>query len=307
MPVPSLYTLAKTRLIYNIALLTDIGDLPFSFLAPIIRQIQNPDQLAELESNCPQILGETGDIWLRFIKRDIPNWETKPHEPRDPRNWGKVYRKLKRAAEEEIREAEERLKEQMNALKKGREGNQTKIVPAQVGYDPAARRKGFGSATSSWGSRGPAPPAKTGKAVLDKLRRGRYDTMLAKPGAAQMPAHILAQRRGVVHQAPERLLRMKEAENSDKMVVSKGASAMVAARATAGPSSSPNPNIRSTTYGERERLTASSNTERPQRATLPPGQTFHAPKLPPADTGPAPAKRKRSEPNMFMTPKRRRP
>jgi elongin-A len=89
MPVASLFELARQRLIKNIDMLRDVGDLPYSFLQPVLRFVQSPDQLLELEANCPQLLGETGEIWLRFIKRDIPDWEKKPHEPRDPRNWRK--------------------------------------------------------------------------------------------------------------------------------------------------------------------------------------------------------------------------
>ncbi|KAJ8111886.1 hypothetical protein OPT61_g5632 [Boeremia exigua] len=121
MPVSSLYELARQRLIKNIDMLTDIGDIPFSFLEPVLRHIQNPAQLQELEENCPQIQGETGEIWKRYIRRDIPNWDKKPHTPRDPKKWSMVYRKLMRDAEKEKLEQEAQLKQHFKQLEAGRE------------------------------------------------------------------------------------------------------------------------------------------------------------------------------------------
>ena len=46
----------------------------------------------ELEKRCPQIAGEDIEIWRKFIKRDILNWEKKLQEPSNPKSWSKVYR-----------------------------------------------------------------------------------------------------------------------------------------------------------------------------------------------------------------------
>jgi elongin-A len=299
MPAPTLYNLAKTRLIQNITLLTDIGDLPYSFLAPILRHIQNPAQLALLETTCPQLLGETGEIWLRFIKRDIPNWEHKPHSPKDPKNWSKVYKKLVKEAEREKLEAQEQLKQQMAALNEKR-SNKTQIIEGNVGVNHAARARARGS--SSWGERSGAP-AKTGKAAFDKLRRGMFDQKMARPKAALLPAHLLAQRRGMVKQAPERLVRMNEIEASARsMVVSKGAAVSVGARnptlhTSEGPPF-PKPIIR--------QRSAASPDAPPQRPHLPAGQQFSAPKIRPQAAAPqAGQKRRREEPNLFHQQKRR--
>ncbi|KAF2011999.1 hypothetical protein BU24DRAFT_425821 [Aaosphaeria arxii CBS 175.79] len=288
MPVPSLYELAKTRLIQNVHLLTDISDLPYDFLAPILRNIQNPSQLLELEANSPQIVGETGEIWLRFIKRDIPNWDKKTITPRDPRNWSKAYRKLKREAEREREEDEEKLKQQMRALQQNRQGNQTKIIESRVPLDPSARSRGFafgsrgGGGGGGWGSGsgwGSGAPTKTGKVAFDKLRRGIFDQKRAAPKAAMMPAHVLAQRRGTVAQAPARMLRL--AENQQ------------------GAPSSSRP------QQQRPQESSNAGADRPQRPTLQ-GRSFNAPK-PHAQPPPVQpqGKRKREEPNMFMQRKKR--
>ncbi|ORY15971.1 RNA polymerase II transcription factor SIII subunit A-domain-containing protein [Clohesyomyces aquaticus] len=308
MPVPSLYEIARKRIITNISLLTDIGDLPYSFLAPVLKHIQNPSQLLELETTCPQLLGETGEIWLRFIKRDIPNWDRKPHQPRNPENWSKVYRKLKRDAEREQEEQEEALREQMRALQKDRSENKTTIVNASVNYNPAVRRRGAGG-SSSWGtSTGPPPPPKTGKAVLDKLKRGMFDQKMARPKATHIPAHLLEERRGKVAQAPERLLRLNEGEpksasmnvprrSSQSVLGLRNPHPVVQRRAQTSPQPQPQPSSSSSSATPQTKLV---------RTSLPADKHFSAPKLhAPSTTGAAPQKRKREEANPFMPKKRK--
>lgn len=302
------------RTIQNIGMLTDIGDLPYSFLAPILRHIQNPQQLIELEENCPQILGETAEIWLRFIKRDIPNWEAKPHQPRDDKNWSKVYKKLKKDAEREKADQEEALKEQMRALQQNRAGNQTLIVEGRTGYDPAARKWGYGSrgtggggrSGSSWGD--PAAPKKTGKVIFDKLRRGVYDSKQARPKATQMPAHLLQERKGVVREAPARLVRMNENEGPKKMVISRQASASVVGR-----NGIPHPTMRKPITSRpvpqpQQSVPTPTPEKKIQRASLPAGQHFTAPKLTVqnSDAVRPPKRRREVAPSLFHNLKKRK-
>ncbi|KAF2195679.1 hypothetical protein K469DRAFT_699275 [Zopfia rhizophila CBS 207.26] len=299
MPAPSLYDIAKTRILQNIHMLTDIGDLPYTFLRPILLKLQNPAQLAELETNCPQIVGETGEIWLKFIKRDIPNWDKKPHQPRDERNWGKVYRKLKRDAEMEKEKQEEELRNAMRALQKDRQENTTTIVNARVGYDPAARRKNFGSRGGvGWGSSG--QPAKTGRAALDKLKRSMFDQRQARPPATQIPAHILEERKGKVITAPERMIRMNENE-STKMLVPRRAS--ISAAPSSSTSTTHNPQSANRTVS---RPQPQQSPEKVGRTSLPMDRQFNAPKIQREGISAVPGvKRKRDDVNPFMPKKRR--
>ncbi|KAF2640145.1 hypothetical protein P280DRAFT_401443 [Massarina eburnea CBS 473.64] len=282
MPVQTLFDLAKRRLISNINMLDDIGDLPYVFLAPVLRHLQNPDQLAELEAKCPQLLGETGEIWQRFIKRDIADYEKKPHEPRDPKNWSKVYRKLRKDSEKEEEVQKEVLRQQVQALQNNRKSNQTTITEGRTGQVPSRTRKGFAfGGGSSWGSSG--APRQTGKAAFDKLRRGIFDQKQARPKASMMPAHVLAERKRTVQQAPARMMRQAEAQVSEapqRMVLSKAASASVTAR-KAPPPITNRPNI---TSRPMPRPTAASPPS-PQRPLV---------------------KRKRED-RIFHEPKRRRP
>lgn len=292
MPAPTLYDLAKKRLVQNIHMLEDVGDLPYAFLAPILRHVQIPEQLVELETNCPQLLGETGEIWLKLIKRDIPGWESKPHQPRDPKHWCKVYKKLKRDAEKDEEAQQEALKQKLQALQKDRKGHQTTILEGKVGI-PTQRRSGWGG-PGSWGV--PAAPAKTGKVAFDKLRRGMFDLGRARPKASMMPQHILNERKRTVAQAPARLVRMQEAEAPKRMLISKGASASIAGSSnTKGPviKQRPMPQI------------SDAAPERAERPRLPTGQQFSAPK--PSQAPPSqPPKRPRTEHSVLVAPKRRK-
>ncbi|PSN67586.1 hypothetical protein BS50DRAFT_572668 [Corynespora cassiicola Philippines] len=311
MPAPSLKELARTRLIQNVHMLTDIGDLPFHFLAPVLRHIQNPDQLMELEKNCPQIVGQTGDLWLRFIKRDIPDWEKKKHAPQNPDNWSRLYRKMVKDAEKEKEEQEAALRETMRALQKNRAGNQTSIIEANTrpGYDPAGRRRpptfrtgGGGGGGSSWGT--PGAPTKSGKAVFDKLRRGIFDQKQARPKATQMPAHLLAERKGIVRQAPARLVRMTEGEPK-RMAISKGASASLAGGEAPPPMHRPRITTRPAPAPQQQNHTGAAA---PKPSSLPAGQQFNVPKLQSQQAGSAGPQRKRvrEEPSIFHQQKRRR-
>ncbi|KAF1963857.1 hypothetical protein CC80DRAFT_487148 [Byssothecium circinans] len=304
MPAQPLFDLAKRRLISNVHMLDDIGDLPYDFLAPVLRHLQNPDQLAQLEANCPQLLGQTGEIWLKFIRRDIPDYVKKPHEPRDPKNWSKVYRKLKKDSEKEEEVQKEALRQQVQALQNNRKGAQTVIVEGRVGNTPSARRKGFafGGGSSSWGGSG--APRQTGKVAFDKLRRGIFDQKQARPKAAMMPAHVLAERKRTVTQAPARMVRQAEHtqvnEVPPRMMLSKAASSAVASRDAAPPATSQS-RITSRPLA-RPSGSAPSNA---QRARLPEGQQFSAPKLQPQR--PAAKRRAEETPKLFHEPKRRKP
>jgi elongin-A len=302
MPVPSLFELARQRLIKNIDMLNDVGDLPYSFLQPVIRFIQNPAQLQELETNCPQLVGETGDIWLRFIKRDIPNWEQKPHEPQNPKHWGKVYRKLKKDAEKEKQDDAEALKQQMRALQQDRAQNKTLIVDSKLGYGAGSSKIFTGRSTSSWGAPSGAP-IKTGKVAMDKLKRGMFDRNRERPKASHLPAHILEQRKTTITKAPARMVRMAQHEAPKSMAISKQASAAVTKK--------PEPQASASTPKTRPHIThrpvPQQSNAPPIRTSLPADRQFTAPRLKPsAEPGAAPPpKRKRVEYSMFQPKKRK--
>jgi elongin-A len=246
------------------------------------------------------VQGETGEIWLRLIKRDIPDWDKKPHTPRDPKNWHKVYRKLKKEAQKEKEDQQNALKEQMRALQKDRAQNKTTIVSSNVGYGARSSRIfGLGS-SSGWGASSGAP-AKTGKEAIDKLKRGMFDYKRERPRAANMPTHLLAQRKTQqVRAAPARMVRMAEQEGPRNMVVSKQAAASVVRRPEPLPEAK-RPHI---THRPLPQQSAGA----PPRPSLPAGQQFTAPRLKTADAQPAAQalKKRKETSSMFHKPKRRK-
>ncbi|KAF3010890.1 hypothetical protein E8E13_009690 [Curvularia kusanoi] len=301
MPAASLYELAKQRLIKNIDMLTDIGDIPFSFLEPVLRHIQNPTQLQELEENCPQIQGETKEIWKKYIRRDVPDWDKKQNTPRNDKNWSKVYRKLMRDAEKEKLDQENQLKEQMKALQAGRDVNKTVIMTTSKSYGRTGGHWSTGSGRDYGRS---APPAKTGKVAMDKLKRGMFDRNQARTKAIQTPQHQLEMKKRMVSAIPERLVRMAQKEAPQTMVLSKQASASAAEKRVPKPAAS-HPNIK-------HRPAVASSSQQavpPSRPSLPAGQQFSAPKLKPTAHGIGAAtapKRKREGSSMFQPTKQRR-
>jgi len=92
----------------------------------------------QLETNSPQLIGRDGEIWLKFIERDIPNWEAKPHQPSNPKNWWKVYRKLKQEAQDDMAQDAEKLKAAFANIKDEKEQNLAQLktrreLPRQPG------------------------------------------------------------------------------------------------------------------------------------------------------------------------------
>lgn len=294
MPAQSLKRLATQQMIKNIHLLYDVGDIPFYFLEPVLRCIENPDQLRDLEENCPQLKGETADIWLRMIQRDIPNWETRRYKPANPESWSKAYRKLKKDSEDEKKAQEDALKQQMKAIQKDRESTKTMIFDSKVGYGARSNIIHNGGTSRGWGLVG--APAKTGKVVMDKLKRGMFDYKRERPNTAKMPSHLLAQRRfNQVQTVPERLVRIAQNERPQQMVVSKQAAASVSRKAN------PTPFMDKPNITRRPVIQARTASPAP---SLPRDQQFTVPKRKAPESGAAgtaaPAKRfRREEASLF--------
>ena len=127
MPVESLADSALRACTKNIQRLFDIGECPYDLLRPALLKITSPEQLRQLELNCPQLVGRDGEIWLNLIKRDVPGWESKPHEPRDPKNWWKVYRKLREEARNDMSQGAKKLQAAFANINVEKEQNLTQL------------------------------------------------------------------------------------------------------------------------------------------------------------------------------------
>ncbi|KAL9099659.1 MAG: hypothetical protein Q9163_004872 [Psora crenata] len=132
MPVQSLSHMARRACIKNIRQITDVGDAPYSVVRPVLIRIENPEHLRQIEEKSPQICGPDAEIWRELIKRDIPNWDTKPHEPKNPMSWYKVYRKLLKESKMEVDQDAQLLKATLDGIKSKQARNTAKQVELNV-------------------------------------------------------------------------------------------------------------------------------------------------------------------------------
>ncbi|KAL9034410.1 MAG: hypothetical protein Q9214_007055, partial [Letrouitia sp. 1 TL-2023] len=128
MPVRSLKDVCYRALGKGIDYLTDVGEIPYQMLRPALIKIENPQQLKLLESISPQLIGADEEIWRSFIKRDIPKWQDKIYEPKNPKHWWKVYETLAASLKQELDDSAEQLKARMKDLKAQKDTRQSKIV-----------------------------------------------------------------------------------------------------------------------------------------------------------------------------------
>lgn len=200
MPAARLFDMAMKRCIRGAAEIDDVGDLPYTIVKPILKQVKNAAQLAALEKNSPHLIGETAGLWRDFIVRDIPKKlrDEYDYEPRDPKNWYNVWKKLKRQADKRARETAEATIKNLKALKEDKEEN---VMAEMKGVWLPNRR---GTTT--------APPRPGGSTLLSNLRREAQK----KKGPVKVPTRWGgAAPRTVVTHAP---MSMLENHNATKEI-----------------------------------------------------------------------------------------
>ncbi|CAL5874812.1 uncharacterized protein PFLUO_LOCUS9114 [Penicillium psychrofluorescens] len=127
MLVPSLRQLATATAIRNVRLLRDLGDLPYPLVRPILLKVDNPEQLHCIEQQSPQVANDTEELWLEFIKRDIPQWETYDL-PRHSDHWYELYCDLREQAQRAVDEDAEKMKLALDGLNSQKARLTPKIV-----------------------------------------------------------------------------------------------------------------------------------------------------------------------------------
>lgn len=213
MAPPSLLSMAQRSCIRNIAGLQDVGDVAYELIRPVLKRIDNPQQLRNIEIASPQIADADAELWRAFIARDIPNWEEKIMEPKNPRSWWKVYRKLIREERRAKEEQEEQLMATMMGLDKQKEANQAqivhKVIPQPGGH------KAFADGVpnhnvNSWGQ--PKQPslqnAKRGKDILNAIRKQSSNAQQQRGFSQTQPAKaMLPGAKSQIARAPEGMVR----------------------------------------------------------------------------------------------------
>lgn len=129
MPPKSLMALCYATVRKHIDELDYVSTLPYwKIKDPILVHVKNPSQLAVIEENSPQIVGEDSELWEAMCKRDfmVP-MKRDPREPENPRAWRQVYEYY--AEEERKKEALalEQLGASLAGLSKMKMANKTSI------------------------------------------------------------------------------------------------------------------------------------------------------------------------------------
>lgn len=188
MPVDSLLDMSLRACTKITKRITDIGGLPYSVARPFLLKVDSPEQLHTLEQNCEQIVGHDAEIWLALIRRDIPNWESKKHEPKDPKDWWEVYRNLKQEALLEMDAGADKLKA---ALNDKNDKQLAEIKPLKALAKPRGpnlqARVAYGYQSGRTGSKG---SSKLG--VLEKIKKEAREAKAARAIAEQQMKRRMA-------------------------------------------------------------------------------------------------------------------
>ncbi|KAJ5621299.1 hypothetical protein N7528_006082 [Penicillium herquei] len=198
MPAPSLLQLAMATAIRNVKFLDDLGGLPYFLARPLLQKIDNPEKLHALEVRSPHLAKKDKEIWLEFIKRDIPKWE-RYELPEETDKWYEVYCDLREAVQREIDADAEKMMMALNGIKSERDRLTPKIVAAPKGKGGHRMRP-----TSSARFSGPRPDfsSSVGK------RKQNIFTPQRRNNALAMPTKKLNSRASQVKQAPRSLIEI---------------------------------------------------------------------------------------------------
>jgi hypothetical protein len=149
------------------------------------------------------------------MRRDIPDYELKPHVPKNPTSWYKVYKKLKNEASKAAADAEAVLKATLSGIKSMKEENLAEVVSTERGnalYSsinaPGPSRRGrimYNYMSGRTGSKGA-----NRMTLMEKIRK---EAKSAKTGVMGRPMHELQKKHNGVVKAPaqfvEDVKRMK--------------------------------------------------------------------------------------------------
>ena len=217
MPVASLYSLAKRACIRNIANITDIGDVPYEYVRPVLLKLTNPKQLRDLEKANPQLVGADSELWHEFVKRDVENGEQKIAQFDVPASY-KMWRKLTKEERDAMDRDAEELAKQMQSIKNATAQRTSKVIEAsklpklpRLGGMRVEKGRGGGPIRHSSGdpstlsfTSGSKTKTLTGQGVISKARREAREMSLfsAKKSVLSVPTHQLGNKASFVSAAP---------------------------------------------------------------------------------------------------------
>ncbi|KAI9886238.1 MAG: hypothetical protein M1823_001973 [Watsoniomyces obsoletus] len=187
----------------NVSSINSVGDIPYPLIRGLLAKIESPYQLHKIEQNSPHLVGETDELWIAFIRRDIPDyaeggkygeWKKVSGE------WWDLYKKLKDELEETRKAQADVLKAKLEDITAAKATRTVKVLDAAAAAALAKRvapttprgsgtMKGVGSSSvAAGGTNGSHPSQGKGSAFLVKARKD-----LARRAGALTPAMVIAQ------------------------------------------------------------------------------------------------------------------
>ncbi|KAL1991050.1 hypothetical protein VTN49DRAFT_5554 [Thermomyces lanuginosus] len=136
MPAASLLAMSTRAAAQNVKNLVDIGNMPYSLVRPILSKVESPAQLRAIELQSPHIMEEDRELWIEFIKRDIPQWE-RFELPEKSNCWYDIYRDLLEQVQREVEEDAIQLKLAVDEINSKRANSGSKFL----GENPQAGKR----------------------------------------------------------------------------------------------------------------------------------------------------------------------
>ncbi|CRG90480.1 Phenol 2-monooxygenase [Talaromyces islandicus] len=286
------------------ACLKDVGSMPYSVIRPILLKVESPAQLREIEKNSPHIMEDDRELWISFIKRDVPRWE-QYELPKEPPSWYDIYTDLVEQVQREVEEDALRLKKAVDKI----DSQKSSIFVKDSNFLPQRRRGWKTFQTRS-------EPKKTSIFNSKRNKALAVPTHRLNSGASEIrhvPQWLVDEHKQPLPVATPR--RPTPSNNNlgisssttSRTVVSSGSSnrpqmAQSASRPAASPSKTKStPDSRTILTPKRPTVVRSSGDIRAPTGASSASQS-------PAPPAPAPIRKRAisNEPKMFMVPKRRR-
>jgi elongin-A len=127
MPPAPLQVQVSKVLARNVNYINSVGDMPYRLCRPFLLSIENPSKLEAFEEQSPHLKAHTGEIWIKFIERDVPGYRKWPL-PENPPSWSVVYHELRqRDAKENARQVA-KVKAKINAQMAEKKANAAVIM-----------------------------------------------------------------------------------------------------------------------------------------------------------------------------------
>ncbi|KAJ5657913.1 uncharacterized protein N7484_001562 [Penicillium longicatenatum] len=194
MPAPSLLQLAMATAVKHVKSLNDIGNLPYNLVRPILLKVDNPEKLHAMEVLSPHLIEEDKELWLNFIRRDIPQWE-QYELPENTHQWYEIYCDLREDVQRALDADAEKMKMALDGIKSER----TRLTPKII--------RGHESRRSRFPSKSFRPRTFTGiPGISADKKKSAIFSAPRRNNALAVPTKHLSTRASQVKKAPISLI-----------------------------------------------------------------------------------------------------